>query len=98
MRSLEQALLFFACGELTTFRARRLSFLVSGADVPGEGEIKLLGALHMLARCSIPSRGNLLLAALITDTADIAMALRRPIRSISLAHGIVAGFHPARRL
>jgi len=52
----------------------------------------------MLARCSIPSRGNLLLAALITDTADIAMALRRPIRSISLAHGIVAGFHPARRL
>ena len=44
--------------------------------------------------------GSLLLplAALITDTADIAMSLRRPIRSISLAPAIVAGFHPARRL
>ena len=43
MRRFEEALLFFVCSELSTYRARGLRFLVSGADVPGEGEIKLLG-------------------------------------------------------
>ena len=46
MADLENALLYFVCSELSTWRARGLSFLISGADVPGEGEIKLLGALH----------------------------------------------------
>ena len=50
MRRLEDALVFFVCGELGTQRARGLSFFLSGADVPGEGEIKLLGALHQLER------------------------------------------------
>ena len=50
MRKLEEALIFFACSELNTMRARHLSFLVSGSEVPGEGEIKILGALHMIEK------------------------------------------------
>ena len=50
MRKLEEALIFFACSELSTMRARHLSFLVSGSEVPGEGEIKILGALHMIEK------------------------------------------------
>ena len=48
MRMLEDALVYFVCSELTTQRAKGIRFLVSGSDVPGEGEIKCLNALHQL--------------------------------------------------
>ena len=48
MQSFEAALIYFAYSELACYRARGLTFWVSGADVPGEGEIKLLGALRQI--------------------------------------------------
>ena len=79
MKKLEAALVYFVCSELLTHRARGLSFLVSGADAAGEGEIKLLGALHHTLRPRGPPRrrtavlvgsdGDLLLQALAVDAA-----------------------------
>ena len=48
MAELESALLYFICSELSTYRARGVTFRLSGADVPGEGEIKLLEGLRQV--------------------------------------------------
>ena len=42
MASLEGALTYWICAELQTYRARGLRFLLSGSDVPGEGELKIV--------------------------------------------------------
>ena len=42
MATLEDALTFWCCAELSTQRARHLTLDLSGSDVPGEGEVKLV--------------------------------------------------------
>ena len=50
MDDFENAMLYFCCAELAAYRARGLTFWMSGSDVAGEGEIKLLGALRQIER------------------------------------------------
>ena len=42
MQRLEEALVYFCCEQLCTQRGSGLTFHVSGAETPGEGEFKLL--------------------------------------------------------
>ena len=42
MARLESALTYWCCSELGTRRARHLAFELSGSDVPGEGEVKII--------------------------------------------------------
>ena len=42
MARLEQSLIYWCCQELSAQRARHLTFEISGSDVPGEGEVKIL--------------------------------------------------------
>ena len=55
MARLEQALIYWCCQELSAYRARHLTFELSGSDVPGEGEVKILEWLldrNCATRCS----------------------------------------------
>ena len=60
MDDFENAMLYFCCAELAAYRARGLTFWMSGSDVAGEGEIKLLGALRQIeqARAQREQRGR----------------------------------------
>ena len=89
MRRFEEALLFFVCSELSTYRARGLRFLVSGADVPGEGEIKLLGAMRQFELTPggrprtcvlVGSDGDLVLQGLTMSGWDVSVLQALPER------------------
>jgi 5'-3' exonuclease len=55
MRKVENALIYLAYNELRARNGKGLRFLISGADVPGEGEVKLLDWL-IGARLSLRPR------------------------------------------
>jgi len=67
MARLEQALIYWCCQELSSQRAKHLTFELSGSDVPGEGEVKILEWL-LLRNCSdvvlVGGDGDLVLQAL----------------------------------
>ena len=64
MADLENALRCFVCSELSTWRARGLSFLISGADVPARRIscsapcIGHCGRRHGSSRCGSEAEGG----------------------------------------
>ncbi|KAL3929769.1 MAG: hypothetical protein SGPRY_001820, partial [Prymnesium sp.] len=72
MARAEAAVLYVCYSELGSARGRRLSFYLSGADVPGEGEVKILDWLMTCERprktnptvCVVGGDGDLVLQAL----------------------------------
>ena len=74
MARLEQALIYWCCQELSAYRARHLTFELSGSDVPGEGEVKILEWL-LDRNCS--TSGSV---ALVGGDGDLVLqALTRPL-------------------
>lgn len=93
MGALEAALVYWCCAELSTQRARHLTFELSGSDVPGEGEVKILEWILARGeeRCGkiaiIGGDGDLVLQAL-TLSASSMFVLREAPRKKDAGVGV----------
>ena len=90
MQRLEEALVYFCCEQLCTQRGSGLTFHVSGAETPGEGEFKLLewllaqdpprGGKRPPSAVIVGGDGDLVLQALTLSRWDVAVMRSLPAR------------------
>ncbi|KAL1518607.1 hypothetical protein AB1Y20_002895 [Prymnesium parvum] len=104
MASVENAMLYLCHSELATFRGKELRFYVSGADVPGEGEVKIIDWLISCDANSLPTRpsvyivggdGDLVLQALVLQGWDTRVL--REVPRQCRANGTVIALDSLRR-